>query len=73
MSGVREVILYSGLNYHEVLKLPVDTFMLMRKNAFVEKCMETEEGRKYLEDVKRLNMVEPDYEAVKEFQSKKGK
>ncbi|KHD34436.1 hypothetical protein NL50_17240 [Clostridium acetobutylicum] len=59
---------YSGLDYYRVLKLPLDTFMFMRRNKFIDDCLQTEEGRKYLDDCKRLSITEPDYDAIKEFQ-----
>ncbi|SMC17188.1 hypothetical protein SAMN02745134_00250 [Clostridium acidisoli DSM 12555] len=70
MSGIREVIKYSNLDYYNVLKLPLDTFMMMRKNAFIEQCMRTEEGQKYLKDCKRFEQTEPDYDAIKRFQDR---
>lgn len=70
MSSIKEVIDYSMLDYYSVLRLPLDTFMLMRKNAFIDKCNNTEEGRKYLADVKRLNTTEPDYKAIDRFQGR---
>jgi hypothetical protein len=70
MSGIKAVIDYSGLDYYRVLQLPLDIFMFMRRNKFIDDCMQTEEGRKYLDDCKRFNTTEPDYDAIKEFQSR---
>lgn len=67
MTGIKAVIDYSGLDYYRVLKLPIDTFMFMRKQKFIDDCMQTEEGRKYLDDCKRLNQTEPDYNAIEKF------
>lgn len=64
MDAIRQVIQYSGLNYNEVLELPTDVFLLMRKNFIVEKLKQTEEGRKYLSDCERLGITEPDFEAL---------
>lgn len=64
MDSIRQVILYSGLNYNEVLQLPTDTFLLMRKNYVIEQLRKTEEGRKYLQDCKRMEVTEPDFEAI---------
>lgn len=47
--------------------MPLDVSLMMRKNYFIDKCMETEEGREYLAKVKRLNTTEPDYQGLKEF------
>ena len=64
MDSIRQVILYSRLSYNEVLQLPTDTFLLMRKNYYIEKLNQTEEGRKYLDDCRRMEITEPDYEAL---------
>lgn len=64
MDSIRQVIQYSGLNYNEVLQLPTDTFLLMRKNYVIERLNQTEEGRKYLQDCKRMEVTEPDFEAI---------
>lgn len=68
MPGIKDVIDYSGMDYYRVLKLPLDVFMLMRKNKFINDCMQTEEGQKYLKDCERLKQTEPDYDAVRKFQ-----
>jgi hypothetical protein len=70
MSGIKDVIDYSKLDYHKVIKLPLDVFMMMRKNKVIDNCMKTEEGRKYLADCKRLNTTEPDYNAIRKFQNR---
>lgn len=64
MDSIRQVILYSGMTYKEVLSLPTDVFLLMRKNYIIERLQQTEEGRKYLEDCERLKQTEPDYNAI---------
>lgn len=64
MDSIRWVIEYSGLNYYQVLELPTDVFLLMRKNYYIEKMSQTEEGRKYLADCERLHQTEPDYKAL---------
>lgn len=64
MDAIRQVIQYSGLSYTEVLKLPTDVFLLMRKNYVIEQLKQTEDGRKYLADCKRLGTTEPDFEAL---------
>lgn len=70
MSGIKSVIDYSGLDYYQVIKLPLDTFMLMRKNKFISDCMQTQEGQQYLKDCQRLNQTEPDYDALKKFKNR---
>lgn len=57
---------YSGMNYNEVLALPVDIFRLMQKNYMIDELMKTEEGREYLQDCERLNNTEIDIKSLRE-------
>ena len=57
---------YSGMNYSDVLDLPVDLFRLMQKNYIVDELMKTEEGREYLQDCERLHNTKIDIKSLKE-------
>ena len=57
MPSIRRVIAYSGLDYHRVLELPCDLFLLMSKNALVDELNRTEGGREYLEKCRRLSVT----------------
>ena len=46
----------------EALELPIDLFQWCLKNSIIDMLMETEEGRKYLEDCKRYDMEDADIE-----------
>ncbi|MDD3502505.1 MAG: hypothetical protein PHE63_00240 [Eubacteriales bacterium] len=70
MKDIKLVIDYSGLNYNDVMQLPVDTFRLMLKNAFLDRLMSTPEGRKYLEDCERLKQTAPDMDAFRKKMNK---
>lgn len=70
MTGIKQVIDYSGLNYYQALNLPLDAFLLMRKNKFIDDCMKSEEGQKYLKDCERLSKTEPDYGAIRQFKDR---
>lgn len=67
MPSIRRVIEYSGLTFYEVLQLPVDVFMLMVKNSYVDELQSTQEGREYLAKCKRLNTTEADRNGVSKF------
>jgi hypothetical protein len=71
MPMIRRVVSYSGLNYYEVLELPLDVFLLMQKNSIIDDLNKTEEGQKYLEDCKRLNTTSLDLKALMQFDKKK--
>lgn len=70
MPSIKAVIEYSGMDYEQVLNLPVDTFQLMLKNHIVDKLNQTEEGKQYLADCERLQAKEPDMKAVRQAISK---
>lgn len=67
MPAIHRVSQYSGLNYHEVLDLDCDIYLLMLKNSIVSELEKTEEGREYLEKCNRLQQTEPDIQALREF------
>lgn len=58
---------YTRLNINEVLSLPCDLFLLYLKNAYIEKMLQTEEGRKQLQDYKRLHTEEADINGLQKF------
>jgi hypothetical protein len=60
MPTIRRAMTYSNLTYYEALELPVDTFLLMVKNSVIEELNSTPEGRKYLEDCRRMEVTKPD-------------
>ena len=64
MPTLKLVIDYSRLNIHEALDLPCDMYLLIVKNATIDKLSQTEEGRKYLADCERLQKTSPDLEAI---------
>lgn len=71
MHSIKAVIDYSGLDYHRVLKMPVDTFMYMYKCAVVSVLEATADGRKYLEDCERLKQTKPDIKGLNRVFGKK--
>lgn len=61
---VHAVAEYARLTFWQALDLPCDLFLLLYKNAYVERLMQTEEGRQYLEDCERYQQTKPDREAL---------
>ena len=55
---------YSGLDVHRALDLPCDMYMLFYKNWFVDRLSQTEEGRQYLDDCRRLKQTRMDKKAL---------
>ena len=66
MPNIKRVIDYSGLDYHGALQLPCDVFMLMVKHSVIDSLMQTEDGRKYLEDCERLNTTTIDLDGLQD-------
>ena len=64
MSTIKQVMDYSHLSYFDVLNLPLDVFMLMRKNYIIDELRQTEEGRKYLDDCERLKRKDMDIDTL---------
>jgi len=56
------------MDYKSVLELPVDTFMFMEKNSFIEDCMKTQEGRNYLKKCERMNTTKASKSALQLLQ-----
>lgn len=70
MPTLKMVMDYSGLNFHEALALPCDLYMLMFKNATIDKLNQTEEGREYLAKCERMSKTTPDFKAIKKKYNK---
>ena len=67
MPNLRKVMVYTGLNLHEALQLPVDLFQLSLKNYIIDDLNQTEEGRKYLEDCRRYSIEDADITSLERY------
>lgn len=56
---------YTGLSFLEVEELPIDTYFLLMRDAFIYKQNQTEAGREYLENCWRLEQTAPDRKALR--------
>lgn len=56
----------------EALELPVDLFALCVKNWTINELMQSEEGRKYLDDCKRLRQTKMDFDALNQLRARLG-
>ena len=63
---------YARLSIHEAVRLPCDLFMLCHKNWFVDRLMQTEQGREYLETCERMKKTKLDKEALHRLMEKLG-
>ena len=56
---------YTGLTFLEVEQLDYWTFLTWRRDAFIHKMSQTEEGQKYLDNAWRMEQTEPDRSALR--------
>ena len=56
----------------DALQLPVDMFALCYKNWAVDRLMQSEEGREYLADCKRLRQTKMDFEGFARLRAQLG-
>ena len=70
--GEKLVADYTGLNFLEIEELPIDTYFLLLRDAFIYDRQKTEAGREYLENCWRLEQTEPDRNALRQKFGKEG-
>ncbi len=56
---------YTGLTFLEVEQLDYLTFLTWRRDAFIHKMSQTEEGQKYLDNAWRMEQTQPDRRALR--------
>ena len=62
---------YTGLNFHEVGALDYVTFLTWRRDAYISRLNQSEEGREYLDNAWRMEQTKPDREALRKKLGKK--
>ena len=62
---------YTGLNFIELKLLPLSLYLLYRRDSWINYMMETEKGREFLKDVKRLQETKADVQAIREFNERR--
>lgn len=73
MDEVMDVSEYGRMSVGEALDLPIDYFLLIRRQGYMRQMQSTEEGRKYLKDCERYKVTEPDIEGLKKLENKLGR
>lgn len=51
---------YTGLNFLEIGKLDLIQFLLLRRDAFIYQCNQTEAGQEYLKNAWRMEQTKPE-------------
>ena len=63
---------YTGLNFLEIGELPLDQYLLWRRDAFIYNCNQTEAGQEYLKNAYRMEQTKPDRVALRKKYGKEG-
>ena len=51
---------YTGLNFNEIGQVNYVVYLQYRRDAFIQRCSATKEGRDYLHDCWRMEQTKPD-------------
>ena len=57
---------YTGLNFNEIKDLNIVEYLIYLRDSFIHGKYQTEDGREYLRDCKRLTETEPDIKGLRE-------
>ena len=63
---------YTGLNILQVEELDYIDYLIYRRDAFIHRMSQTEEGEKYLNNAYRLEQTKPDRESLRKKFGKEG-
>lgn len=56
---------YAGLSLHEVRALEYIQYLILRRDAFIHRMSQTEEGQEYLDNAWRMEQTKPDREGLR--------
>ncbi len=56
---------YTGLNIYEVEEMDFLDYLILRRDAFIDRLNQSEEGREYLDKAWRLEQSKPDRESLR--------
>ena len=68
----RLVAQYTGLNILQVEELDYIDYLMYRRDAFIYRMSQTDEGEKYLNNAWRLEQTKPDRESLRNKFGKEG-
>lgn len=64
--GEKRVAEYLRISMLEVEELDLIEYLFFKREAFIYNCSQTEEGREYLRNAKRLEQTSPDRKKLRE-------
>lgn len=69
----RYVSEYTGLDFLKIGSLMLDDFLLLLRDAFIYRQMQTKEGQEYLENAKRMETTKADMGKLRQFRKEREK
>lgn len=63
---------YTGLNILQVQELDLLDYLVLRRDAFIDRLSKTEQGEEYLNNAWRLEQTSPDRESLRAKFRKEG-
>jgi hypothetical protein len=66
------VVVYTGLNFQEIKRLPYVEYLQYRRDAFINWLNQSESGQEYLRNAWRMEQTEPDRAALRRMFGPKG-
>lgn len=63
---------WARLSFHEALELPCDLFLACYRGWYIDRLMESEEGREYLKDCERLKKTQADNQGIRDLMDQIG-
>jgi len=64
---------HTGLNIHQIGDLPLDEYLLYRRDAYIYALQQTESGQEYLEKCWLMEQTNPDRGALRDKYGVKGR
>lgn len=64
---------YTGLDFLQVAELDYLQYLIWRRDAFIDRLSQTEEGQEYLKNAYRMEQTQPDRKRLREKIGKEGK
>ena len=64
-SDIRSIKNYTGLNFTEISELPYYLFCLYKRDSWIYSLKQSEDGRKFLKELRDLMQADPDYDALR--------
>ena len=61
---------YTMLNFLQIRELALDEFLIFQKDGYIYKMQQSAKGQEYLENCKRLETTDANYQALREIKER---